>query len=139
MAAVAKKRSSMSDDHKAALAEGRTQGRAVRRYLEAIEAYKPKRGRKRTTESVQKRLDRIEADLQAADQLKRLQLVQERLDLQSELARAEEKIDLSALESDFVKAAGPYSKRKGISYTAWRELGVSAPVLKKAGIGRGRA
>src|SRR3981081_1819908 len=32
---------SMTDEHKAALAEGRTQGRAVRNYLDAIEATKP--------------------------------------------------------------------------------------------------
>lgn len=38
----------MSDDHKAALAEGRAQGRAVRAYLEGLEASKPRRGRKRT-------------------------------------------------------------------------------------------
>jgi hypothetical protein len=43
----------MSDEHKAALAEGRNQGRAVRRYLEALDAHKPRRGRKRTTESMQ--------------------------------------------------------------------------------------
>ena len=48
----------MSDDHKAALAAGRNEGRAVRRYLEALEAHKPKRGRKRTPESIQKRLAR---------------------------------------------------------------------------------
>ena len=36
----------MSDAHKEALAEGREQGRAVRRYLEALEANKPRRGRK---------------------------------------------------------------------------------------------
>ena len=45
-------RSPMSDSHKAALAEGREQGRAVRRYLEALEAHKLKRGRKRTQESI---------------------------------------------------------------------------------------
>lgn len=50
----------MSDSHKRALAIGREQGRAVRRYLEALEAHKPKRGRKRTPESMQKRLDRID-------------------------------------------------------------------------------
>ena len=50
----------MSDSHKAALAEGREQGRAVRRYLEALEAHKPKRGRKRTPDSVQKRLAAID-------------------------------------------------------------------------------
>ena len=59
-------RTPMSDEHKAALAEGRNQGRSVRRYLEALDAHRPKRGRKRTPESVQKRLVRIEADLAAA-------------------------------------------------------------------------
>jgi hypothetical protein len=53
----------MSDDHKAALAEGREQGRAVRRYLEALDARRPKRGRRRSEESMRKRLEAIESDL----------------------------------------------------------------------------
>jgi hypothetical protein len=61
----AKRSRSMSDEHKAALAEGREQGRAVRRYLEALESYRPKRGRKRTQESITKRLADIEARLDA--------------------------------------------------------------------------
>jgi hypothetical protein len=130
-------KSSMSDAHKAALAEGRNQGRAVRRYLEALDANKPRRGRKRTPESIKKRLDKIEAELGDADPLKRLQLVQERLDLQDALTASEAKADLSEFEDDFVKAAKGYSERKGISYAAWRELGVSASTLKAAGIGRG--
>ncbi|MGH9247132.1 MAG: hypothetical protein ACRD29_22985 [Acidimicrobiales bacterium] len=126
----------MSAEHKAALAEGRAQGRAVRRYLDALEAHKPKRGRKRTGDSIKKRLTRIEAELSSADPLKRLHLVQERLDLEAELAGMDESVDLSALEEDFVKAAGPYSQRKSISYAAWRALGVTPTVLKKAGISR---
>lgn len=126
----------MSADHKAALAEGRNQGRAVRRYLEALEAHKPKRGRKRTTESVQKRVGRINVELADADPLKRLQLIQERLDLTAELEAADTKVDLTELEAEFVSAAADYSGRKGISYAAWRELGVEAAVLKRAGIGR---
>jgi hypothetical protein len=126
----------MSESHKAALAEGREQGRAVRRYLEALEAHKPKRGRKRTSESVQKRLVAIEDKLADADPLSRLQLVQERLNLQRELAAADNSIDLSTLEDEFVAAAGPYGQRKGISYAAWREAGVDPSVLRKAGIRR---
>lgn len=126
----------MSEEHKAALAEGRNQGRAVRRYLEALEAHKPKRGRKRTPESIKKRLDRIDAELADADPLKRVQLIQERLDLTSELDSAGAKVDLSELEQGFVDAARGYSERKGISYAAWRELGVDASVLKRAGIRR---
>jgi hypothetical protein len=49
----------------------------------------------------------------------------------------ENKPDLGALEDEFVSAAKPYSERKSISYAAWRELGVDAAVLKKAGITRG--
>src|SRR5438477_10860998 len=129
-------RTPMSDTHKAALAEGREQGRAVRRYLEALEAHKPKRGRKRTPESVQKRLTVIEEKMPDADPLSRLQLVQERLNLQRELAAADTTVDLSALEEEFVAAAGPYGQRKGISYAAWREAGVDPSVLRRAGIGR---
>jgi hypothetical protein len=127
----------MSEEHKAALAEGRAQGRAVRRYLEALEAHKPKRGRKRTPESMQRQLDKLETEIPAADPLKRLQLVQQRLDLQKELAAASETVDLDALEKDFVAAAKGYGERKGISYDAWRELGVPATTLQEAGIGRG--
>jgi hypothetical protein len=126
----------MSDEHKAALAEGRNQGRSVRRYLEALDTHKPKRGRKRTSDSMQKRLARIDVELADADPLKRLQLIQERLDLSAELARADTKVDLTELEQEFVSAAAAYSARKGISYAAWRELGVEAAVLKRAGISR---
>jgi hypothetical protein len=126
----------MSDEHKAALAAGREESRAVRRYLEALEAHRPKRGRKRTPDSVKKRLDRIEVELTTADPLKSLQLRQERKDLAAELAAAGQKVDITALERDFVKAAKGYTNRKGISYGVWREAGVDAAVLKKAGISR---
>jgi hypothetical protein len=126
----------LSPEHKAALAVGRTEGRAVRKYLEALEAHKPKRGRKRTPESISSRLEKIDALLETADPVKRVDLIQERLDLIDELARLETNVDLSGLESDFVAAVKGYSERKGISYAAWREAGVSASVLKNAGISR---
>jgi len=81
----------MTDAHKQALAEGRTQGRAVRAYLEALETHRPKRGRKRTPESINRRLSRIDDDFRYADPMKRLSLIQERLDLQAELDQLEDK------------------------------------------------
>ncbi|MCU1448344.1 MAG: hypothetical protein JWP02_514 [Acidimicrobiales bacterium] len=126
----------MSDSHKAALAEGREQGRAVRRYLEALEAHRPRRGRKRTPDSMEKRLATIEDKLPDADPLTRLQLVQERMDLQRQLAAADSTVDLQGLEDEFVKAAPDYSRRKGITYAAWREAGVDPAVLRRAGIRR---
>ena len=126
----------MSNEHKEALALGREQGRAVRRYLEALDLHKPKRGRKRTAESIQKQLASIEERLASADPLSRVQLIQQRMDLQAELETKGQTVDLGALEADFVKAARDYGSRKGISYAAWREAGVDAAVLKKAGIAR---
>ena len=130
---------SMSEGHKSALAQGRSEGRAVRRYLEALEAHKPRRGRKRTVDSMKQRLSAIEEALASAEPLDRLHLVQERMDLEAEISSAGEKLDIATLEADFVAAASPYSRRKGISYSAWRELGVPAATLKKAGIGRSSA
>src|SRR5947209_12950556 len=101
-------RTPMSDSHKAALAEGREQGRAVRRYLEALEAHKPRRGRKRTPESIAKRLAAIEQSLPDADPLNRLQLVQERMDLQRQLETAGSAVDLQGLEDELVEAAPDY-------------------------------
>jgi len=136
MATTKRKKTPMTDSHKAALAEGRSQGRSVRRYLEALEAHKPKRGRKRSPESMKKRLDKIDLDYANADQLKRLQLAQERLDLRSELAATEETTDIAALEQDFVAAAKAYGERKRVSYAAWRQVGVPDAVLAQAGITR---
>jgi uncharacterized membrane-anchored protein len=127
----------MSDSHKAALAEGREQGRAVRRFLEALEAHKPKRGRKRTPESVEKRLAAIEERLADADALTRLHLMQERMNLTNELASSDDSADMQAIEDEFVAAAGPYGARKGIAYAAWRAMGVDPAVLRRANIKRG--
>ena len=49
----------------------------------------------------------------------------------------ENKVDMTQLEADFVSAARGYSARKGITYAAWREIGVPAPVLTAADIPRG--
>lgn len=133
----ASKRTPMTKEHKAALAEGREQGRAVRRYLEALEAHRPRRGRKRNPDSMRKRLTAIDQELPTADPLNRLHLVQEKIDLESALKANDTKADLETLEKEFIEAAGPYSARKGISFTAWRELGVPTNVLTKAGINRG--
>lgn len=137
MVETTRKRTPMSDKHKAALAEGREQGRAVRRYLEALEANKPKRGRKRSPETMKKRLASVESDLATADPLKRLHLVQERMDLEDALQATKASVDLDQLEKEFISAAATYSQRKGISYSAWRQLGVPASVLERASITRG--
>lgn len=130
------KNRSMSAEHKEALANGRSQSRAVKAYLTALETNKPKRGRKRTADSINKRLVKIADELQTADALQEVLLLQEQTNLEKELATFEADVDLSELEEEFVKVAAAYSASKGIEYATWRKVGVTAEVLAKAGVKR---
>ena len=128
----------MTAEHKAAMAAGRKEGQAVKAYLDALEQHRPRRGRRRTPDSIGKRLAAIDAELADASSLRRLQLTQERRDLQAELAgMGNGDVDLSGLVDGFVKVGKAYAARKGIAYATWRELGVPSDVLKRAGITRG--
>ena len=126
----------MTDSHKAALERGRAEGRVVRDYLEALRSNKPKRGRKRTADSISKRLEKIDAELESATAIDELQLLQERRDLQAEIATLGGGVAISDLEEAFVDVAKGYGERKGISYATWRDVGVSAATLKRANISR---
>ena len=127
----------VTDEHKEAMRQGRQESRIVADYLEALRSTKPKRGRKRTAESIGTRLAAIDDELTTANAITELKLVQERRDLQAELDAMEDDVDISPMEEAFVEVAKAYGERKGISYSSWREVGVPAAVLKRAGITRG--
>lgn len=136
LAMAERKKRTMSDDHKQAIASGREQSRAVAAFLEALETNKPKRGRKRTPETIDRQLAALDEKLSRANAISRLSIIQDRIDLLAAKEALQNDVDLSTYEEDFVDVAAQYGERKGISYAAWRELGVPAPVLKRAGIGR---
>ena len=119
----------MSDAHKAALAQGRRESRAIKGYLTAIAGRKP--GRPPSPERLRQKIDDLGVRINGEnDPLKTLELRQSRIGTLSVTS-------LPWLEASFVEFAASYSDRKGISYAAWREQGVAAAVLKQAGIGRG--
>lgn len=135
---MAATKTTMTTEHKDALAQGRREGAAVRRYLEALAANRGKRGRKRTSASVERRIAAINIEIEGTDALDSLLLRQERKDLEAELTRLQSSQDIKKLEKDFVSAARGYGERKGIDYSTWREAGVAPTVLAKAGIKRTR-
>ncbi len=127
----------MSAEHKAALAQGRREARAIKAYLRALESRHP--GRPVTAESLQRRIQQLEQKIATEqDPLAKVEFRQQRLDAEQALADLDSRADFGSLEAEFVKYAGSYSDRKGISYTAWRDSGVSAAVLRQAGIPRTR-
>jgi hypothetical protein len=127
----------MSQEHKDALAKGRLEARSIKAYLKALEGRKP--GRPVTKDSLEKRLARVDSKLGAEDDpLKRLDLMQSKLDIEDALANLEEGGRVEDLSAGFVEHARSYSERKGISYTTWRKAGVPADLLRQAGIAETR-
>lgn len=127
----------MSAEHKAALVKGRAEARAISSYLDALAARRP--GRPVTKDSLEKRLTSLNAKIAAeSNHLKRVDLIQSKIEVEDSLAASQESVDISNLEAEFAKVAAEYSSRKGISYSAWRSAGVPASVLKKSSIPRTR-
>lgn len=123
----------MSQEHKDALAQGRIEARSIKSYLRALDSRRP--GRPVTKESLDKRLERVTVKLGTEDDpLKRVDLLQSKLDIESALESVEDGANIDELAESFVAHAKTYSDRKGITYTAWRQFGVPADVLRKAGI-----
>ena len=118
--------------------DGREIGRVVRRYLGALETEKAAKGRKRGLEAIQNRLLKIDELLITADPLTRLHLTQERIDLHAEVVRVTNGADsdFPSIEADFVKVARAYGEYTGVTYAAWRQVGVETDVLERAGIAR---
>ena len=133
-AGTERKAREVTPEHKAAMIQGRTETRVVRQYLEALEGVRQSGGRRRSKETLVKKLAAVEQELESADPVGRLHLIQERIDLQRAIEAAEQNVDINELEIAFVDVAASYSERKGISYQAWREVGVPPKVLQAAGI-----
>ena len=123
----------MSPEHKAALAQGRKESRAIKAYLEALPARKP--GRPVTKESLEKRLAVLDGKIEESnDPLQTVELLQKKLDVEDALEQVDDAANFEELEQGFIGNARSYSERKGISYTAWRAFGVPAATVKAAGI-----
>ena len=127
----------MSDEHKAAIAAGRIEAAAVRDYLEALETHRPKPGRRPSAESLSAKRDAIDAQIGEAKPIKRLLLMQERRDVEAAIEALQVEPDMASVEEGFVAHAANYGGRKGIQYATWREFGVPADMLARAGITRG--
>jgi hypothetical protein len=123
----------MSKEHKAALAQGRMEARSVKAYLNSLGP--KKRGRPVTKGSLQQKISDIDAKLESeTNALRRLDLLQSKSEAEHTLQTLGTEFDDERLTAEFVKHARAYSDRKGITYSTWRQIGVPADVLRKAGI-----
>lgn len=129
---------SLSAQHKAQLARGREEARAVRAYLASIDTAPKRPGRRRTPESVDRQIAKVSEQLRGARGIDKLNLVRQRRELEAAREKLAPADDSRALERDFVRVVRSYSERRGIDYSMWREVGVPAAVLTKARVPRTR-
>jgi hypothetical protein len=123
----------MTDEHKAALARGRNESRAIKAYLHGLLNRKP--GRPVSKSTLTSKIDGLVQKIeQSDDPIETVDLIQRRLDAEKALAELDGAGDMESLEAGFIEHASSYSQRKSVSYTAWREYGVPAKVLRAAGI-----
>ena len=116
-------------------ANAHDRARVIRRYLSALDAQRVGRTPAKTAESLHFRMHEIDTEMLSADPVRRLHLTQERIDLHAEYLRLTTGTsDVSELEKAFVRVARGYGDRHGISFSAWRQIGVDAEVLAAAGI-----
>src|SRR4051812_15167006 len=129
----------MTASHKKALARGRELSATVDRYLQAINTPK-RRGRKVSLATLQKRLKAAQETARSGSGVAKVLAAQDVRDLKAKIAEstAPGTVDVKTLEANFVKIAKQFSTQRSITYGAWRDAGVSAAVLQKAGIARTR-
>ena len=111
----------------------------VDQYLRALNTPK-RRGRKISKTTLTHRLAAAQARNRAATGLQKVLAAQKVRELRGRLAAvsATEGADIESLEAGFVRVAKEFGEQRGLGYAAWRDAGVPAAVLKRAGIARAR-
>lgn len=104
--------------------QGAAAMRAVDAYLQHINAEVP-RGRKADPVAIKEKMDEEE------NMAKKVILVSQYHKALEYHQRAEAEVEL---EKEFCKHAKWFSEQHGVTYAAWREIGVKASVLAEAGI-----
>lgn len=115
--------------------ERRAATRVVRRYLEQLDAPDPERVRSRLRRQLE-RAERKLADESALGVLERLELIQARIDATAGLRALPDPAEAAAVEDEFVACAAAWAAHRGITWDAFRAVGVPASVLTRAGIPR---
>ncbi len=122
-----------------ALADPRAPSATIDRYLAALTTPK-RRGRKVSKATLEQRLVLARGRFEAGVGVERVLAAQEIRDITAKLTKLQMSpvVDVERLEAAFVKFAKKFGEESGVTYGAWRDAGVSAHVLRKAGISRTR-
>jgi hypothetical protein len=118
------------------MAEGRERSRIVDAYIKALQSHKY-RGRGVTPldpEKLRSQIAKLNELIPNTTGMDRVARIQERIDLEKQLASLDKEKEFQALEARFLSVIKQISMDRKISYQAWREAGVTVRTLAKAGM-----
>jgi hypothetical protein len=114
--------------------ERRAETNAVAAYLTALKGPRPSGSSKAKREGLVRRRARVEQWISERSPIREVELIQQRLDVDAQLAQLDQAARLPELEEAFVNVTASWAKRSGASAAALREVGVPASVLRRAGL-----
>ena len=115
--------------------ERRAETNAVAAYLTALKGPRPSGSSKAKREGLVRRRAQVEQWIsEERSPIREVELIQQRLDVDAQLAQLDQAARLPELEEAFVNVTASWAKRSGASAAALREVGVPASVLRRAGL-----
>lgn len=114
----------------------RSASACVKRYLELQSPRLRRRGSPADLGATREQLELVEAEIPlTVDPLTRVLLHQRAIDLKAKLEEMETtEADFEQIEEEFIENVARWAEQKKISYSALREAGVPAQILRKAGM-----
>jgi hypothetical protein len=112
----------------------RAETKAIAAYLTALKGPRPSGSSKAKREGLMHWRAQVEQWIdEEPSPIREVELFQQRLDIDAQLAQLDGAAKLPELETAFVSVAKSWSERTGVSAAALREMGVPTKVLAKAG------
>ena len=113
----------------------RAKTNAVAAYLTALKGPRPSGSSKAKREGLMRRRAQVEQWIsEERSPIREVELIQQRLDVDAQLAQLDQAARLPELEEAFVNVAASWAKRTGVSAAALREVGIPASVLRRGGL-----
>lgn len=108
---------------------------AIRTYLDLLSQPKKKGRKPAGLDQTRAKLEAVSLALEGAKGIEYLHLYQRKLDLEARLKELwRPAIDPQQAEAAFIEHVAEWAKAKNVSYAALRSAGVSAQVLRRAGM-----
>lgn len=112
------------------------QNEIVKRYMNLLFLFRKRNSAPPALEKAGQLLEEVKSEMlnENLSTIQRIRFAQKKVELERFIEAQKGLGQAKLIEEAFIKIVGEFSRRKGIEYAAWRELGVSTMALKRGGM-----